>query len=56
MMEIDWKKLKEKHPVAEYIDLSKPASIKNDDYITIIQHPAGGELSFSSSTCITYSE
>ena len=56
MMEIDWKKLKEKHPVAEYIDLSKQASIKNDDYITIIQHPAGGELSFSSSTCITYSE
>jgi len=51
MMEIDWKKLKKKHPVAEYIDLTKPAHIQNDDYITII-----GELSFSSSSCITYSE
>jgi len=56
MMEIDWKKLKEKYPVAEYIDLNKPAHIANNDYITIIQHPAGGELSLSSSSCIAYSE
>ena len=53
-MEIDWRKLKEIHPAAEYIDLNKPAPIKNGDYITIIQHPAGGELSFSSSACIGY--
>ena len=54
MIEIDWSKLKQKHPVAEYIHLSEPAAIDNHDYITIIQHPGGGELSFSSSTCIAY--
>ena len=27
-MEIDWRKLKEIHPAAEYIDLNKPAPLK----------------------------
>jgi len=56
IVEVDWMKLKEKHPVVEYIDLTKPATIENADYVMIIQHPAGGELAFSSSTCIVYSE
>ena len=56
MVEIDWTKLKDKNPVAEYIDLNKPPPINSDDYITIIQHPAGGELSFASSTCVAYSK
>jgi len=56
MIEIDWRKLKQKYPAAEYIDLNKPASIEHNDYVTIIQHPGGGELSFSSSTCVVYGE
>ena len=31
------------------IHLSKPADIKNDDQIYVIQHPRGGHLAFSSS-------
>jgi len=54
MIEIDWEKLKGKHPGAEYIDLNKRTPITDGNYITVIQHPAGGELSFSSSNCITY--
>jgi len=56
IVEIDWMKLKEEHSIVEYIDLTKPGTIENADYVMIIQHPAGGEVAFSSSTCIAYSK
>ena len=52
-MEINWKKLQEKYPAAQCINIQEDAPINNVDFITIAQHPAGGELSISSSTCIT---
>ena len=52
MIEINWKKLKEEHPVVEYIDLSKPTSVvKKGDSITVIQHSSKGTLFCSSSDC-----
>ena len=48
MIELDWKKLKEVYPVAEYIDLTKPTSVKKGDLITVIQH--GSQDVFSSSS------
>jgi len=56
MVDIDWEKVKEEHPAAECINLNTIASIQDNDNITIIQHPSGGELSFSSSTCTIYSK
>ena len=55
-MAIDWEKLKQIHPGVESINFEQDKSVENDDCILIIQHPSGGELSFSSSTCILYSE
>jgi len=55
-MEINLKKLQEKYPAAQCINLQGDAPINNVDFITIAQHSAGGELSISSSTCIIYSE
>ncbi|XP_065894711.1 uncharacterized protein [Dysidea avara] len=44
-------KLRKKDKSIIPINLCAPASIKTGDYIRIIQHPHGGELSMSMSTC-----
>jgi len=56
MVEIDWKKVIEVHPAAEYLDLTKSISVKKDDFITVIQHGFGGELLHSSSDCFIVGE
>ena len=55
MIEIDWKKLKEEHPVVECINLSldKPSAVKKGDFVTVIQHSQKGILFCSSSECFT---